>query len=154
MMAVVIDILHCLYLGVAQAWIAYAICGMINADVWGVGFGPKSAERRSLSCLRFRDALLAWYANRRVVFPGIDVYAIQEFTPEMIFKKGKPCLRAKGAETKHLLLATTDILRPFAAIVSRGDQLFQAGLALREYVESLDSYDLHVPTHAVQETRI
>ena len=121
----VVDTLHCLYLGVVQAWQMASLWAMLNRDVWGTG-------DVNLSVMRLRAELHVYYKARRG-----KVTVVQNITAKML---GTPTKTAaapfKGAEAKGLIDFVVQLLEKHSPGF---EDLLAAGRHLQRYVEFIDN---------------
>ena len=89
----IVDALHCLFLGVVQRYCGHVIHQLLDHDVWQVG-DEASEVRVEVSVLRLRDQLFGWYSDRERA--GHRVYRVKNFTASMF--PNSSC-HMKGAET-------------------------------------------------------
>ena len=79
----VADLLHCLYLGVAQSWIVASLWALLDANVWRTG-------NQNLSILRLRADLFAYYKTCK------DPTVVQNITLKMLGNAKLQCQRPGG----------------------------------------------------------
>ena len=59
----IVDALHCLFMGVVQRYCGHVIHQLLEDDVWQVG-DAACEVRAEVSVLRLRDQLFGWYSDR------------------------------------------------------------------------------------------
>ena len=135
------DILHCVYLGVAQSWLGAAIWSLFKSDVWKLGSDQ-------LNVMKFRSLLFSYY--KKLKRPGIT--RVHMVTLPMLGTRSKAAPQPfKGAEAKHLIPFVVGLLQEHCG---GGPQfLLQAGLNLVRWIELIDSQPLHMTTEAKVELR-
>ena len=97
-----IDLLHCLYLGAAQEWVARAMWALLLADVFGIGEHKTEAERIELGVQRLRCDLWDWYSAQRDTAAS-DFTPLQDLMLSMLGTKVKESFSSKAAECKTIL---------------------------------------------------
>ena len=135
------DLLHCLYLGVAQAWIVAAWWRLISADVWRCG----SVD---LCVMRLRGALFDYYRRHRTAI-STKVHWVSR---KMLGTSNTPNPQPfKGAEAKHLIPFTLELLAHYRP--SGTSELLTAGLALQRMITIIDTNGLNMPPDAARDAR-
>ena len=127
------DVLHCIYLGCAQVYLAKTFWCLIRGNAWGVR-ASNTAEMEFVSCQRIRVALHAFYKRH----PG-DFTELDDFSIGTIGSHDHPCFRGKGAETKSVVHFVVEQLRLLRATLS-ADMRETCGYLLEagEHLVSLD----------------
>ena len=116
------DSLHCLYLGVVQAWAVASLWFLINEDVWGY-------NDPALSVGRIRAELFLWYRRQRR--PGLT--KLQNLTLKMMGTYAAQARQPfKGAETKHLVNFVVMLLNRHR--LRGGAPLLAAGVAMQPFI--------------------
>ena len=134
----VVDELHCIFLGVAQSIGGWLIWHLIDSDAWNVGRTGLGAEETTLlSLLRLNGDLQQFLSARRTCDDLEIATDIGEITLAMIGSKARPSLSLKGGETKTFLRFSQHLLRTLPTIPRRA--------AVQDLVESMV---LHVDTWA------
>ena len=130
-----VDPLHCLWLGIAQAWVLFAFNFLLEHNAWELPM-PASRFRNELSLERLRHELFTYYRARAVARET----RVQGLT--------LPMLRArqpfKGAETKRIVPFAVEALlaHRHAIPVNVGHTvalLLSSGQALQRYVLITDT---------------
>ena len=135
----VVDLLHCLYLGVAQSWIVASLWALLRQDVWGTGSTILGIQR-----LR---ALLKVYYKRNA---GL-VTQIQYLSMKMLGTAKKPASAPfKGAEAKGLVNFVVSLLEQHSLVAP---DLLLAGKQLQQYIKLIDTSPLNVAPPAQQAMR-
>jgi hypothetical protein len=133
-----VDSLHCLYLGVMNAYVKLAIWLFIDAGVLG-GLGTKE-ERVQSNVITLRHLLTSWYKVRRQ--GGENLTEISDLTVGMV----SGARVAKGAETWGLVLFFIHLLRRYVNHLGvRAHALLEAGECLEGIVVSLRGHGWVVP---------
>jgi len=133
--AMVPDMLHVVFLGIAQAYIAAALWLLIDANVWGIThFTRDEFEVRSVD--RLRHDLLLWYASRRPVANRLEgTTELDDISLSMLGTTTSPLFKAKGAETKGVLPFVIGLLeRNMAMLPPRAQDLLVAGTSLMDVI--------------------
>ena len=113
-----VDILHCIYLGIAQHYVVHVFWTLIESNVYGAG----GASNDFIAVLRLKIDLWNWY--RSVKSHGYT--EIQELTLSMLGKRSSHARQPfKGAQCKALVFFCVHILRKYAIDGTR--DLLQAG---------------------------
>jgi hypothetical protein len=124
-----LDLLHCLYLGVAQDFGAYALWALINAGVYVQNKTQEETAR--LSVMLIRQELWAWYAQQQKLNTGETITQVQDLTVSMLGPKDAPELKTKGHETKSLMPFVVQLLRKHVGVLGRsGGLLIRCGEAI------------------------
>ena len=135
------DSLHCLYLGVVQAWAVASLWFLINEDVWGY-------NDPALSVGRIRGELFLWYRRQRR--PGIT--RLQNLTLKMMGTYAAQARQPfKGAESKHLVNFVVELLNRHR--LPKGAPLLAAGVAMQRFIYLMDTSALHPPPEVVLEMK-
>ena len=127
---ILIDILHAVYLGVAQVWILGAFWKMMDDNAFGVVASDR-ATRNLLTVARIKVEIMEYYKWKRKTE---TISEIETLTLSMISPRGTTgCF--KGAERKHLIGCVLEMLhrRGYA-----GTSVLKSGLHLQNYIYKLD----------------
>jgi len=133
-----IDVLHCVWLGVAQVWLVFALWLLIQGNPFSFAL-PGGGLRNELSMERLRDELIQYYKRRAVA----KETQVQDFR---IGALGTPNDHArqpfKGAEAKHLVGFVVDALERHREHID-GDRhtiycCLVAGQQLRMFIKLTD----------------
>jgi hypothetical protein len=130
LLALSIDVLHTLHLGVYKAFCMAGIWACIRQDVWNIN-APTMDVRIMQCCQRLRQDLFEWYRQKAHESPDEPLYRISDLTTTMIGTNRKPCLATKAAETGTLLEFVRDLVRRYEAVLG------QCGVALCVVGDSL-----------------
>ena len=132
--SITIDSLHCLYLGVFNAFACVILWLLILSGSWTSSHG--TADEIIEACLMvFRNRLRAWYAARKRLRPQETITEVSEITKKMLGDPSSKKLPFKGAETWWVLLFLLDEL----AIYRLSDRLLKAGRSLEKLIDCWNS---------------
>ena len=107
-----IDVLHVLYLGIAQPFIVRLFWKLLTNNAWQVQ-ALSADERNQLGVLRLRAELMHWYKTHRA--EGFT--EVQDLSLSMLGTNSKPANQPfKGAETKGMLFLLTSSRRPWGRL--------------------------------------
>ena len=136
------DLLHVVYLGVAQNWVVASMWALFRADVWRTGSQP-------INILRLRAELAQYYRRRR----NDTITPVQMITEEMMGTSANPARQPfKGAETTGLIDYCIGALQRYMP-AGGGRELLLAGLHLRRFVFLVDSSPLNPPEEVKTQMR-
>lgn len=135
----VVDTLHCLYLGVVQVWLVASLWALINADAWGAGDVV-------LSIQQIKAGLKVYYRQRG----GRDT-RVQNITAKMLGTKNDPARSPfKGGEAKSLVDFVVELLGRYAHV--SGDLLL-AGRHLQAYIQLVDASPVNLSESVIKKMR-
>jgi len=127
---IVIDILHSVFLGVAQVWILGAFWNMMDENVYNVTATDRGTVNL-LTVARIKYDLGLYYSRMRKTK---QLSEVDSLTLSMISPRGSTgCF--KGAETKHLIDFVVELLQRHG-FAHRA--LLESGLHLQRYVRMLE----------------
>ena len=93
----IIDILHCLHLGIFNQFCRLATWLLLESSVWA-GDHLSMQERHEQSVLRLRNELNEWHRLRKAEHPAEDLTRITDLTLKMLGTKTAPKLKIDGGE--------------------------------------------------------
>jgi len=127
---IVIDILHAVYLGVAQVWILGAFWIMMDENAFKISATDRGT-RNLLSVARIKFDMAQYYNRMRSIK---SLSEVETLTLSMISPRGSTgCF--KGAETKHLIDFVVELLQHHGFA---GQNVLESGLHLQRYVRMLE----------------
>jgi hypothetical protein len=145
--AIIVDLLHTLYLGVMKTWARVALWSLLLSGVYGDS-GTQAENIRS-GVLVLRHSLMSWYSRRHAGNVNEKLTRVADFTVKMVGEPGDQVLKTKGAETWGILLFLLDELRRFEARAGREwRRLLRAGECLEEMVRVWSSHSGVLPSAA------
>jgi len=144
----VIDVLHCICLGIAQSYLAAVIWLLITSNVWKIHASTTIDSFEENAVLRLHHDIMDFYATRRPIKHRVEgTTELQDLTMSMLGKRDDKIFKAKGAETKSLIPFAIMMLerhgtacRPDAA-----PHLLVAGKALMEVIRIQAAYNAVLP---------
>ena len=139
-----IDLLHCVHLGVLQEYVSCIIWATLDSNVWDVR-GPRSAVI-GIGVEYVHNDMKLWFKNSDVP----TSCQLGTLTAGMIGTDYKRTLKTKAAETGALLKWAVDVCERFQNKLEHGPVLKDAGKALVEYMALLKSSPTNVPVHTCQ----
>ena len=107
--------LHTIYLGTAQDWVARCLWALILIDAFGVGRGKTEDETIKLSVLRIRAEMIVWYREQRAFGVAPDFTPLEDFQISMVGEKHRPAFKSKAAECKTILPFIVALVKQHAA---------------------------------------
>ena len=129
------DMLHVVFLGIAQNYLGVSLWVIIDANVWGLPHLTRDEfEVRSVG--RLRDELMTWYASRRRVLHRLEgTTELGDLALSMLGSSDAPLFKAKGAETKCVLPWVISLLEKHMALLPpRARMLHTAGTSLMDVI--------------------
>ncbi len=126
---VAIDILHSLYLGVAQTWASFAFQQILRANAYGIA-DRTTNERNAMAAARIGQDLKKFYSR---LPQGSS--KLEDFTLTTI---GSKQLAAKGGETRCICPFVVELLYRFRAVLPEGQTLCASGDALLRLIALMD----------------
>ena len=144
-----VDKLHCLYLGPAQTWCHHALWRLILVDAFGVG--GTAIHHYPLAVSRIKGMLWTWYRAEQRRRPDEQITQVQNFTIGLLGNTATS-LATKAAETKWLLPFVLSLVERFGEKFSHVENecLRDSGRALQEYIDLLDAAPRIVPMPALE----
>ena len=132
-----IDLLHCLFLSILNAFCQYVILFLLECGTWG----PYGSEtQRETSILIFKAALFQWYKDRHKLDSKENLTRLSDFTKSMLGEDDGGKLKTKGAETWGVLLFLVDTLVARAArLPAEGGILCESAIIIMELVTLFDT---------------
>jgi len=125
-----IDSLHCVYLGIMNAFCKELVWAMINGNAWRVTATTEDVKLQ-LTALRIFGELRTFYARKAK--QGHPLSEIPKFTHKHLGTQTKKKLRTKGAETGGFLLYLDEALK-ISPHFDQKDRWAAAATALIDYV--------------------
>lgn len=138
-----LDLLHTLHLGIMNRYVCCCIWRLFRADVWNVvaaGAAHTADEALQMNCMRFRADLFDWYRARQRAHPAENLTRLEDITPGMVGSNNAPLLKAKGAETKGLLLFVVEKVGALRDSLDQGPILKAAGVELVTFLRLIDEF--------------
>jgi len=129
------DMLHVVFLGIAQNYLGASLWVIIDANVWRFPHLTRDEfEVRSVG--RLRDELMTWYASRRRVLHRLEgTTELDDLALSMLGSSDAPLFKAKGAETKCVLPWVISLLEKHMALLPpRARMLHTAGTSLMDVI--------------------
>ena len=110
--SLIVDILHCLHLGVLQKYVVYCWWRLIEHNAWQVP-ATNEEELFIFSVHRLRADLFGWYPAYRRARPEEmnTMTELPDVTPKTLGPKGAYLLKTKAAMTRPLVPFTVDLLK-------------------------------------------
>ena len=143
----IVDTLHCLYLGIMLVWCRLSFwCLMTPAVTGNVG---NAEENLASGFLVVKSLLHFWYAEYHAGHAHDPLTRLHDVSRKIFGKPAEQKCKTKGAETWGLCLFLVDMLQKHAAAVgARGRRLRLAGLCLISIVRSWRRSERIVPLDA------
>ena len=148
----IIDMLHCLHLGVLQKYVMFCWWSLSENNARGV-MASNEEELFSLSVHRLRSDLFHWYPVHRARRPD-EVNAMTQLTyltPKTLGPKGSNLLKAKAAMTRPLVPFTTHLLTTMPNKAPHQVALLTGGEALDKILVLLKEAPRNPPPQVVQD---
>ena len=145
-----LDVLHCLHLGVFQAWITRVLRLLFDLDAFET---RQTRIDDHLRCcgLELMARLKSWYPKYEKSLPEAarrGVTRINVITGKMLGKKEKKIIKFKAAETRHFLPFALDLARQFEeqlAEVCDAASLIHAGECLQDWMAICNAHGRKLP---------
>ena len=152
--SLIVDILHCLHLGVLQKYVVFCWWELIEHNVWNVDASNED-ELLSLSLHLLRSALFAWYPRYRAAYPleASTLTEVPDITPKTLGPKHKFLLKTKAAMTRPLVPFTVDLLKKHPGKIPNQRALQTVGESLDELLSLMRSTSRVPPVHVVQDAK-
>jgi hypothetical protein len=130
--------LHTLDLGVSQRFCGTAIVRALRSNVYNLPYkGARQRIRRG--CMRMSKDITKYYKDERAKNPWKQLSTLsKQFSMLDLGDLNRPCLRAKGGETRGLVKFCTGLMKKFDC-GPRGKLLAKAGEALLENYEVMET---------------
>ena len=130
----VVDILHCLFLGVARDYCASVLWWFVQREIFIQG-RPRE-ETLALTVLQIRRVLWEWYPQETRRRPDETLTRLEDLVPSMLGPERKPEMSTKGAETKWFVYFCVFLLRRYEDNLDRvGKMLLRCGVALMNIID-------------------
>ena len=144
--SLMIDTLHCLFLGVVPRFLEASIWLCISNNVWQVD-ATHAATRDELCIQCCRADLFTWYKRYRRDHPGKASNELQDQTPRMLGARGSWGFSPKGAEARWMLPFVNDMLERHKERLLAGvrDALIESGAALERMITMMNSLPVKPP---------
>ena len=134
--SLMIDTLHCLFLGVVPRFLEAAIWLCIVNNVWQVD-ATHTATRDQLCIQRCRAELFDWY-RRKARTHGARVTELTDLTPGMLGTRGSPFFSPKGAEARWLLPFVNELLAKHrASLPASATAMIECGSTLDRLIVTM-----------------
>jgi hypothetical protein len=134
--SLMIDTLHCLFLGVVPRFLEAAIWLCIVSNVWQVD-ATHTATRDQLCIQRCRAELFDWY-RRKARTSGARVTELSDLTPAMLGTRGSHSFSPKGAEARWLLPFVNELLAKHrASLPATATAMIECGSTLDRLIVTM-----------------
>ena len=135
MLHLLVDTLHCMFLGVVPRYIEASLWMCITCNVWNA-VSSNQATRDELCIQGCRAELFQWYKLARSTGQGSDITELGDLTPGMLGTRQSWNFTPKGAESMCLIPFVVNILQKYKEKlpVADVDALLKSGIALRDLV--------------------
>ena len=147
--SITIDTLHCLYLGVMNAYVKTAMWAIFLSGVYGA-IGTES-ENLQVAVMVMRNQLTSWYKHRHELDPREKLIKLSKLSTKSVGTRNNRCFKGKAAETWGVLLFFIDELRRLGERVQDGQRLLRAGQCLERIVLLWRNCDWEIPRDAQEE---
>lgn len=128
--SIVVDMLHCLHLGVLQKFVSFVWWSLLRKNVWQI-VSDSEEQRLAQSIPRLRSELLSFYPVFRNKWAGEQsATQISDLSMKTLGVKGRYELKTKGSMTRPLVPFSVVLLKKFAGVLPRHDELVATGEAL------------------------
>lgn len=130
-----IDIMHTIWLGVAQDWIACVLWMLLLGNCFGLNASLTEEELVHMGTTRLRADIMNWYSDQRALGTSSDFTPLEDLPVSLLGEKTKQKFKAKAAETKTILPFIIRFLRVHFAIapIEKATVLLAAGEALMSF---------------------
>lgn len=145
-----VDMLHCFYLGLLQGFSKDLLWELILCDSWDTQPGRNYEEQVSVSVRLLAIELLSFYDSWGDAHKGSELTRLQAFTLSMIGTRDARCLKLKGSEAKGFFFFLTTLLERRGAKLARHDVWKQAADALLLIISVTTRTGFRVPPAAFQ----
>ena len=147
-LAMGVDWLHTLSLGVYHFFLLFCIHQMFQLDLWNTRESTEQGRiGASVDCIR--RELTVYYRNRSA--SGIKVTQITDMSWTSFGTKYSQSCSFKAAETNHFMPYLHQKLVQFQALLPNGNSLVEASSALLVCSDLIHEYPSVFPTQAVQD---
>ena len=128
----VIDMLHCVWLGVAQVWLVFAMWLLIDGNGWEINGLPRGGLRDELSMERMREELCIYYRKRST----LKETQVQDLSLHTLGKLNKHATQPfKGSEAKHLVGFVVESLTKHQGSIQRERHVVESCLLAGQSLE-------------------
>jgi hypothetical protein len=135
----IVDVMHCLHLGVVQRYVSFVWWSLISANAFRV-VATGEDELISLSVHRLRAQLFEFYPRYRKQDPEHSTLTeLSDLSMKTLGPKNAYMLKTKAAMTRPLLPFSVELLRRFGGDLPGNKALHAAGVALNKLLLALRS---------------
>ena len=148
--SLIVDLLHCMNLGVLHTWVVKALWLLLTSGVFGdIGTAD---EKLQTAVMALRHELLEWYKERHIAHPKENLTRLADLTVKMIGTQNEQKCKTKGAETYGLSLFVMAYLDRYRAVLGeRGQTVHRAGWCLYRMQRIWAECGCEIPHARVQE---
>ena len=135
-----IDTLHCLFLGVVQRFLETSMWLCITCNVWQTS-SAHAATRDELCVQRCRADLFQWYKTFRRAHPNVQVTELQDLTPGMLGTRLNPNFTPKGMEARWMVPFVNELLVRYKEKLpsQQADHLIASGASLENLIQTMNA---------------
>jgi len=148
--ALCIDMLHCVFLGIAQAYLSTVFWRVMVSNPWRIS-ATTIESFDSMACQRLHYDIMDFYASRRRIQHRPEgTTELVDLSVSMLGSRTDAIFKAKGAETKSLIPFAIALLDKRGASCSPGavEHLHNAGVALMEVMRIQSENSAALPKQA------
>ena len=149
----IVDLLHCLYLGIVKELCMAVLWELMLCDAWSVGMGRRltTDEIVHRTCDIMAVELGTFYTTYREQHPLAALTEVKHITPKMFGTQNSRCLKTKAAETKGMFYFLCATLARKQEKLNRGDVWLECCLSLQRLMDKLSACPLVPPPGCVQD---
>ena len=140
MLTLMVDTLHCMFLGVVPKFLQACIWMCIMNNVWGSD-AVHQQTRDELNIQACRAALFDWYKKMRQSNQGHALTELGDLTPGMLGTRASQCFTPKGAESKCMIPFVVGLLEKYRAVLPapQVNYLLLSGRALMRLLDKMQA---------------
>ena len=149
-MNLAIDVMHTIYLGLAQYITVIILWRLLDGDSWELHTGTVE-ERTELGVQIMLRDLFAWYSERAAQFPNEKLTHLQTLKTSMLGESEIGPLKTKAAETYGLLLFALDAVLKHSTKIKQSKELHECGAELLKVLTIMKREGAKLSTEAYKE---
>jgi hypothetical protein len=149
--SLIVDVLHCMHLGVLQRYVSFCLWSLILANSFKVRATGED-ELIALSAGRVRALLFEFYPRYKRLDPDHSTLTeLNDFSVKTLGPKGAYVLKTKAAMTRPLVPFTLELLQKFGGSLPHQAALHAGGTALNRILLVMRAHADVMPSSAVQD---
>ena len=143
---ILVDLLHCLFLGVLKEFASCLVWEMLMSNIYGARDNLPPDEKIKQNFERLAVELESWYVKWKRENPSEPVTEFGAFAQTMIGTQNKKALRLKASESKGFFFFLVSQVKDHSGRMRRGDIWKETAVTLMTLVRQLASNPLWFQT--------